>query len=81
MRNRIFGAIGVIWGGFILFNHFTSDAPTPSGDAAFRLGQFLGLGLMVLMFGAGLYYLIKGDGGGPRKKKKRKSKSAIRTPT
>ena len=61
MRNRIFGAIGVLWGGYVILNRLKGDW-TPQGDGAYRTGQNLGFGMMVPMFAAGLYYLIKGDG-------------------
>jgi len=79
MRNRIFGAIGVLWGGFILFNAF-SGRTAQGGNAAFRTGQYVAIGLGALLFTAGLYYLVQGGAGGPKKKKKKKRPSAIRTP-
>ena len=79
MRNRIFGAIGVIWGGFILANALFRG--TAAGEnAAHQAGQYVGLGFGALLFAAGLYYLMKGDGGVAGKKKKKRPKSAIRTP-
>jgi hypothetical protein len=79
MRNRIFGAIGVIWGGYISFNNL-SRGMDPAPDANFRAGQYVGAALCALMFIVGLYYLIVGDGDIFRKKKKKKKKGAIRTP-
>ena len=71
MRNRIFGAIGFVWGGWILLN-VLSGGMDHGADSAYRTGQYLGIALGALMFTAGLYYLIRGDGGGPKKKKKKK---------
>jgi hypothetical protein len=79
VRNRVFGAIGVIWGGFILINALFRGVQ-PAQNAAGQSGQYVGLGFGVLLFTAGLYYLIRGDGSGFGKKKKKKRKSAIRTP-
>ena len=78
MRNRIFGAIGVIWGGLVLFNALASGGPAPGGNAAYSAGKFVGVALGALLFVAGLYYLIKGDGG--PKQKRKKPKNPIRTP-
>jgi hypothetical protein len=56
-RNRIFGAIGVVWGSGIavsgLFRVF-------SDNAAYAAGRMAGLLLGLAMFGVGLYYAIKG---------------------
>jgi hypothetical protein len=79
MRNRIFGAIGVIWGGFILANALFRGT-FAAENAARQAGHYVGLGLGALLFAAGLYYLMKGDGGAAGKKKKKRPKSAIRTP-
>jgi hypothetical protein len=78
MRNRIFGAIGVVWGGFISYNNLTREWE-PAPNASYRVGQYIGLGLGILMFVAGLYYLIVGDGTSPKRKKKKK-KRVLRTP-
>ena len=79
MRNRIFGVIGVVWGGFVLLNSLAGGNP-PSDDTAFRTGQNLAVGFGALLFVAGLYYLIKGDGGEPKKRRKKKAKNPIQTP-
>ena len=59
MRNRIFGAIGVLWGGLILFSTLVKR-PMIEGSGAYAAGQLMALVLAVLLFGVGLYYLIKG---------------------
>lgn len=58
MRNKIFGGIGVIWGGAIALNWLTSDAPA-SGSAAYQGGQAGAAVFGVLMLIAGLYYFFK----------------------
>ena len=57
MRNRVFGAIGVIWGGAILASALFRSGPQGSG--AYASGQIAGLVFGVLMFIAGIYYLLK----------------------
>jgi hypothetical protein len=60
MRNKIFGGIGVIWGGAILLNWLTSDPPT--GSAAYQGGHTAAVVFGVLMLVAGLYYFFKKSG-------------------
>lgn len=59
MRNRIFGAIGVLWGGAILAFRFFGRHPETSG--AYALGQTAAILLGGLLFVVGLYYLVKGS--------------------
>ena len=61
MRNRIFGAIGVIWGGAILISRLLKGSMV-EGSGAYAGGQLVSLIFAVLLFGVGLYYLIKGGG-------------------
>jgi hypothetical protein len=61
MRNRILGAIGVLWGGFILMGRLTADRPV-DGPGAYAAGQIAGLVFAALLLAAGLFYLIKGGG-------------------
>ena len=60
MSNRIVGAIGVLWGGGILASHFLREQP--QGQGAYAQGQTFGLVFGLLLFAAGLYYLVKGKG-------------------
>jgi hypothetical protein len=61
MRNQIFGAIGVLWGGAILiYGLFLNNAPV-SNNPAYRTGQTAGLLMGGVLFAAGLYYLTKRD--------------------
>ena len=58
MRNLIFGIIGVLWGGSILIYNLIRGGPQGSGANAG--GQIAALVLGVLLFLAGIYYLIDG---------------------
>ena len=57
MRNRIFGAIGVFWGGSILLRWFL--AGEAAGSDAYQAGRDSAavFGLLLLLIGA--WYLIK----------------------
>lgn len=57
MRNKIFGAIGILWGGAIVANWLFSDSP--GGSAAYNAGASGAVVLGALMFAAGLYYFVK----------------------
>ena len=61
MRNRILGAIGVMWGGFVLVGRLFADRPV-DGSGAYATGQAAGLIFAILLFVVGLFYLIKGGG-------------------
>jgi hypothetical protein len=58
-RNRLFGTIGVIWGGGVLIAGLVRGGP--EGTGAYAQGNGAGLVFGGLLFVAGLYYLIKGD--------------------
>jgi hypothetical protein len=64
MRNKIFGAIGVIWGSLILLHRLLGGASQTSVQSqAFRDGYSVGQNLSVV-FGAllvvvGLYYFFR----------------------
>lgn len=79
MRNVIFGAIGVLWGGGIVLNALLGDARPADGPAATgrAVGQFMG----VLLFVAGLYYLVTGLRGlgkeAPKSKKGKKKRRPV----
>ena len=58
MRNKIFGGIGILWGGAVLFRWFTSS--TPNGDSsAYQAGQSVAVIFGALMLVAGLYYFFR----------------------
>lgn len=57
MRNKILGAIGVIWGGGILVSAFLHGGPQGSG--AYAAGQTAGLIFGFVLLLAGVYYLLK----------------------
>ncbi|MCA9284649.1 MAG: hypothetical protein KDA22_05520 [Phycisphaerales bacterium] len=63
MRNRIFGALGVLWGGAMLVSAFFRGGPQGSG--AYLAGQIGGLVFALLMLGVGAYFLFKGSGKNP----------------
>ena len=59
MRNRILGAIGVIWGGASILRSLLRGGV--QGEGAYATGQLAGMVLGGLLFSVGLYYLIKGS--------------------
>jgi predicted phage tail protein len=60
MRNRIFGLIGVLWGGAMLVSAFLRGGAQGSG--AYAAGQTGALIFAVVLVIAGAYYLLKGSG-------------------
>ena len=60
MRNRIFGAIGVLWGGGILLSKFLAARPV-EGHGAYAAGHTAALVVAGLLVIVGVYYLIKGS--------------------
>jgi hypothetical protein len=71
MRNRILGAIGLVWGVLVLLGGLGSDS-VPGGNSAFQggytVGTYASLAFGAALAVAGLYYLVKGNGGGSRAK-------------
>lgn len=64
MRNRIFGAIGVLWGaGLLLFQLLGSNQA--QGKGAYGSGQSAGLIFGGLLLAVGMYYLIKSPSKSP----------------
>jgi len=61
MRNRIFGVIGILWGGGVLLSFFMGSRDV--GGGAYGAGQSAGLLFGAVMFGAGVYYVTKGGSG------------------
>ena len=57
MRNRIFGAVGIFWGGAIVLNHLFGE--TPHGSDAYQTGLSGAFIFGILMFLAGGYYFFK----------------------
>jgi hypothetical protein len=57
-RERIWGCIGIIWGLLIII--FSVTTPIQSKNAAYIAGARVGLGFGILMFFAGIYYLLRG---------------------
>jgi hypothetical protein len=60
MRNRIFGAIGVLWGGGMLVSALVRGGAQGSG--AYAAGQTAALVFAVVLVAVGGYYLLKGSG-------------------
>ena len=59
MRNRIFGLIGVLWGGaIVLFKLFGKPLSAEAGTP-YATGLTVGFLMGVLMFIVGAYYLFK----------------------
>lgn len=58
MRNRVFGGIGILWGGGVLIAAFARGGP--QGAGAYGAGQTAGLLFGGLLLVAGLYYFFKG---------------------
>lgn len=61
MRNRILGAIGVLWGGLILLGRLSAGRAVDRAGA-YGAGQTVALVFAVLMLLVGLYYLVRGGG-------------------
>ena len=51
-RNRVFGTLAVVWGGFVVINYAAGGGG--QGDEGYETGQFVGmvLGAALLVFGA-----------------------------
>jgi len=59
MRNRILGAVGVVWGGSILLSGLRGGVR--AGSDAYVAGGIAGLAFGLLLFAVGAWYLIKGN--------------------
>lgn len=63
MRNRILGAIAVLWGAFILVGRLAAVPPVDvAAPGAYKAGQVAGLIFAAFLIVVGLFYLIKGGG-------------------
>ena len=60
MKNRLLGLIGILWGGFLLFNWLTGNVE--QGEGVYHAGQAGAVLFGALFSVAGLYFLVKGDG-------------------
>ena len=63
MRNRIFGLIGVLWGGAIILFKLLGQSPQGNPDGAYASGQAVGFVVGAAMFLVGGYYLLKRPSG------------------
>jgi hypothetical protein len=59
-KNRIFGLIGVVWGGGIVLARLARGSADAAVNPAFASGQTTAFVFGALMLLVGLYYLIKG---------------------
>lgn len=57
MRNKIFGGIGILWGGGILLRWILADSS--GGSDAYQSGNSLAVLFGLLLFVVGIYYFIK----------------------
>lgn len=57
MRNKIFGGIGMVWGGLIMLSRLL--AGPAAGSEAYQAGSMAGLVFGVCLFAAGLYEFLK----------------------
>lgn len=58
MRNKIFGGIGILWGGAILFRWLTLGISS-GGSSEYQAGQSIAVIFGALMLIAGLYYFFR----------------------
>lgn len=57
MKNKIFGAIGIVWGGLILVRWALSGFPISEGAGG--QGRLVGVGLGAALCAFGAYYFFK----------------------
>jgi len=57
MKNKIFGGIGMVWGGLLVLNWILRGGPV--GSSAYASGQFVGVILGALMAIIGAIYFFK----------------------
>ena len=69
MRNRIFGLIGVLWGGAMLVSAFSQGGAQGSG--AYAAGQNAALIFAFVLVFVGGYYLFKGSANSPTRSRPR----------
>jgi hypothetical protein len=58
MRDRIMGAIGVVWGGGSWVSYMAQGAPSVT-NSDYAVGRGLGLVFAALLLLTGLYYLLR----------------------
>ena len=59
MRNKIFGIIGGLWGGSMLWRRLFAEAPAVAPNSAYQSGQTAATAFGALLLVVGLYYLFK----------------------
>ena len=65
MRNRVWGAIGVLWGAGLLLYWLLAGGQTQR-SGSYKAGQTGALAFGGLLFVIGLYYLAKSPGKSPK---------------
>ena len=60
MKNRLLGLLGILWGGFLLFNWLTGNIVGEGG--MYHAGQAGAALFGSLSSIGGLYFLVRGDG-------------------
>ena len=58
MRNKIFGAIGILWGGSMV-GRWLLSGPAASDSSAYQTGQTGAVIFGAFMLAAGLYYFFR----------------------
>jgi hypothetical protein len=59
VTQRIFGLIGVLWGGGMLISAYINGGP--SGFSAYTTGHYMGLAFGGVMLVVGMFALLKGN--------------------
>lgn len=57
MWDRLIGALGVVWGGFVLASTWSGGGHEPSGD--FTIGQLAEMALAMVFVVVGFFYLLR----------------------
>ena len=59
-RIRVFGLVGVVWGGLVILEGLAGNGTPPADKAAYAAGHTAGMIFGGLLFLVGLFYLVKG---------------------
>jgi hypothetical protein len=61
-RDQIAGGIGIVWGGFTVWNWYAVGRPVTAADSPFALVYILGAVAGSIMMTVGLFYFLRGSG-------------------